>query len=51
VDRFILDEGGKCYKDERDKIFLRMGLSTNLVKLRMLRCYYYFFLCFGATKF
>jgi hypothetical protein len=51
VDHFILDEGGKCYKDEQDKIFSRIRLSMNLVKLRMLRCCYCFFLCFEATKF
>jgi hypothetical protein len=51
VDCFILDEEGQCYKDERDKICPMMGLSTNLVKLQMLRCCYYFFFCFRATKF
>jgi hypothetical protein len=35
MDHFLLDEEGQCYKDERDKIFPRTGLSTNLVKLRM----------------
>jgi hypothetical protein len=37
VDHFILDEGGQCYKDRRDKILLKTGLPMNLVKLQMLR--------------
>jgi hypothetical protein len=37
VDHFILDEGGWCYENERDKIFLRTGLGMNLVKLRTLK--------------
>jgi hypothetical protein len=46
-----VDEEGQCYKDERDKIFSRMRLSTNLIKLQTLRCCYCFFLSFGAMKF
>jgi hypothetical protein len=37
VDRFVLDKKGQCYKDERDKLFSRMGLNTNLVELRTLK--------------
>ena len=51
MNRFILDEEDSCYKNEWDKIFPRMSLCIDLVKLRMLMCCYYFFLCFGALKF
>jgi hypothetical protein len=37
MDHFILDEGGWCYENKRDKIFQRTGLSTNLVKLQTLK--------------
>jgi hypothetical protein len=51
VDCFILDKEGQCYKGEQDKIFPRTRLSMNLVKLRLLRCCYYFSLYFAAMKF
>jgi hypothetical protein len=51
VDHSILDEGDWCYKKERDKIFPRTRMSMKLVKLWILRCCYYFFLCFGLQNF
>jgi hypothetical protein len=30
VDCFILDEGGQCYENRWDKIFPRVGLSTDV---------------------
>ena len=48
---FILDEGGQCYKDGRDKIFSKDGAEhepckTTNVKEMLLRT-----LCFRAMKF
>jgi hypothetical protein len=37
MDHFVLDEEGWCYENEWDKIFSSMRLSTNFVKLRMLK--------------
>jgi hypothetical protein len=37
MNHFILEEVGQCYQNGLDKIFPRMGLSTNLVRLQTLK--------------